>query len=189
MIAALASPAARTPGRARWLVGAAYAASLLAFVPIVPYLNERAQKSAGAAHLLHYGPCYLLALVHAWAFVADRKRLTLPRGVALSLSAIASGVLLYLLDDPPIERIHVPEYGLLALFFLRAMAGRRAVAVSSLAAWLLASLVGVLDEAIQLFLPSRIFDWRDISSNAASAAVGVAFALGRGWADPPQANP
>jgi len=160
---------------------------LLAFVPIVPYLNERAQKSAGAAHLLHYGPCYLLGLAHAWAFAADRKRLTVSRGVALSLSALASAVLLCLLDDPPIERIHVPEYAVLALVFLRAMAGKGIVPSTSVLAWLLASLVGVLDECLQLFLPNRIFDWRDIASNAASAAVGVAFALGRGWPNPPQA--
>lgn len=170
-------------------MAAAYAGLLLAFVPIVPYLNERAQKSAGAAHLLHYGPCYLLGLAHAWAFVAEGRRLTPPRAVALSLSASASGVLLYLLGDPPIERIHVPEYGLLALVFFRAMAGRGVMPASSLVAWLLASLVGVLDESLQLFLPSRIFDWRDIASDAASAAVGVAFALGRGWPNPPQAPP
>jgi len=42
--------------------------------------------------------------------------------------------------------------------------------------WLSASSYGILLEALQMMLPWRSADWRDISVNALGAAAGVALA-------------
>jgi len=48
-------------------------------------------------------------------------------------------------------------------------------------AFLLTSLVGTIDEVIQFFLPSRVFDPIDIGFNMLAAAMAVTASVGLGW--------
>ncbi len=76
------------------------------------------------------------------------------------------------------ERSHLIEYSVLGAFIFEAIfpqAGNRSTVWHS--AWkaaLLTTFIGCLGEMIQVFLPSRVFDLRDILFNTAAAIGGVA---------------
>lgn len=84
------------------------------------------------------------------------------------------------------ERSHLMEYGVLAVLVYdalieRATNGRRVV-LPAACAFSVTSLVGVIDECIQAFLPSRVFDWRDILFNVLTAFAAVAGMVALRWA-------
>ena len=84
------------------------------------------------------------------------------------------------------ERSHLLEYSVVALFIYEALTERasqgRRVPVPALLAILATSLVGVLDECIQAFLPSRVFDPLDMLQNAVAAVVAVTGCAALRWA-------
>ncbi len=84
------------------------------------------------------------------------------------------------------ERSHLIEYGVVAVLIHAALserAGRgRRVPAPALLAVAATALVGALDEAIQVFLPSRVFDPIDILFNTLAAAMAVASSAALGWA-------
>ena len=81
------------------------------------------------------------------------------------------------------ERSHLIEYSVLAIFIHRALSERarhrKPGLAPALLAVILASLVGILDEGIQWFLPNRVFDPEDMFFNimAAGMAVGASSLL------------
>lgn len=81
------------------------------------------------------------------------------------------------------ERLHLLEYGLLALGFraaLEARSRRRADSAGSwrvlAGAWALTAAAGWLDEGIQALLPNRVYDLRDVGFNALAGALALASA-------------
>lgn len=77
----------------------------------------------------------------------------------------------------PEEQIHFLEYGLVGIFFLRAL--RHQVQNSWklwVGAFLLASLAGWIDELLQGISPHRHYDIRDVRLNAISAGLGLLLA-------------
>jgi len=79
------------------------------------------------------------------------------------------------------ERIHLLEYGAVALLFLAALeertkaAGQRSPALRLyLIAALLTGLAGWIDEAIQWALPNRYYDLRDVRLNALAGSLALA---------------
>ena len=86
----------------------------------------------------------------------------------------------------PAERSHLIGYDVVAVFIFEALTeraknGRRVPAPARLAI-VLTSLIGALDETAQLFLPSRVFDWKDILFNSLAAIMAVATSGAIGWA-------
>lgn len=74
----------------------------------------------------------------------------------------------------PEELIHFFEYGLVGVFFLRAVSHHiRNYPVGSLSALALASLAGWIDELLQGLMPNRHYDLHDVSLNAISALLGL----------------
>lgn len=76
---------------------------------------------------------------------------------------------------------HAAEYLVLALLFLRALAGGAWTGVTwpaSLAAVALSVAYGLLDEWHQSFVPGRSSEWRDVMADAAGASLGA----GAAWA-------
>ena len=84
------------------------------------------------------------------------------------------------------ERSHLIEYSVVAVFIYEALTERvrqgRRVPVPALLAILATSLVGALDEGIQVFLPSRVFDPVDILFNVLAAVMAVIAMAALGWA-------
>lgn len=86
----------------------------------------------------------------------------------------------------PEERTHLIEYGVVAVFIHEALKERssqgRQVPIPALIAVAAASVLGVIDECIQAFLPSRVFDPEDILFNVLAATMAVASSAALTWA-------
>lgn len=101
---------------------------------------------------------------------------------ALGIAAVYFMVLLRLAIP---ERSHLIEYSVVAIFIYEALLERasqgRRVPYPPLLAILATSLIGVIDECIQLFLPSRVFDPADILFNFLAAVMAVSASWVLGW--------
>lgn len=82
--------------------------------------------------------------------------------------------------EVPQERLHLVEYGALALLLRMAIAesvAARSAAdrVSNVDVWALgaATTVGWIDEGVQGILPNRMYDLRDVAFNALAAALAL----------------
>ncbi len=119
--------------------------------------------------------CCLLVL----AAVVTQGLRTRPGGaeIAVALGVAAAYLLVFVRMSIPTERSHLIEYGVVALFIHEALterAGRgRCVPAPGLLAVLAAGLIGVLDECLQLLLPSRVFDPVDMLFNVLAATMAV----------------
>ena len=95
-------------------------------------------------------------------------------GVALGVAVV---YLMVLLRMALAERSHLIEYGVVASFVYEALKERKSqggrVPLPSVPAVLVTGLVGVLDEGIQLLLPSRHFDPVDMVFNVLAAVMAV----------------
>ncbi len=93
---------------------------------------------------------------------------------AWGLLAIALGLgLLAWLQPLLLERSHIILYGVLGVLSWRLLGNWLDGAQRILWAVLLTGGVGWLDELGQWFHPDRVFDWRDVGTNAAAGALGI----------------
>ena len=112
-----------------------------------------------------------------------RPRL-LEMGVALGVFAVY--LLVFLRMAIPEERSHLIEYSVVGLLIYQALVERKSqgrhVPVPALLAILMTTAIGTLDECIQLFLPSRVFDPIDILFNFLAGVMAVTASVALGWA-------
>lgn len=103
-------------------------------------------------------------------------------GMALGVAAVYFMMLLRMTLS---ERSHLIEYSVVAVFIHEALRERvdqgRRVPAPALLALLVTSAVGTLDEGIQGFVPSRVFDPVDIMFNVLAALMAIAAHLTLGW--------
>ena len=77
--------------------------------------------------------------------------------------------------------LHMGGYVLLTMLTVRALAGGRARGVTARALWLafvIAMLHGLSVEWMQMYVPTRFAEWRDVGNDLAGTVVG----LGVAWA-------
>jgi VanZ like family len=95
----------------------------------------------------------------------------------LQLAVVAAGyaVALSWLHMYRLERIHFPEYGIAAWLSWRAVApvlhtdsGRYTAAAA------VASIIGIGEEVLQMFVPGRVFDPKDVVANVVAVMLGLA---------------
>jgi hypothetical protein len=94
--------------------------------------------------------------------------------VALGLVAATALVTFRSLAAHPLERAHLPEYGIAAWLAWRA--ARPAVATNGAAyaiAFVVAAAIGLGEELLQSVTPGRYFAWHDVGVNALGAALGL----------------
>ncbi len=136
---------------------------------------------SAAAFLVLFGVVGLVGL-------RGRSRSALHAAIAVGVVAVYA--LVFLRMASPIERSHLFEYSLLAILIHEALLERsRAGQPVRRAGWLAvgsAATLGVLDELIQLVLPSRVFDPVDIGFNILAAFMGVAVSGAVAWAIRPR---
>lgn len=131
---------------------------------------------------------FWLGLLLVGAAIVMQGLKTRPGGAEIGVMLGIAGVYLiaFLRMTIPEERSHLIEYTVVALFIYEALTERasqgRRVPVPALLAILATALVGVLDECIQAFLPSRVFDPRDILFNILAGVMAVAASVVLGWA-------
>lgn len=122
-----------------------------------------------------------------WAAILTQGLKVRPRRaeISVALGIVAVYLMLFARMGIP-ERTHLFEYSVVALFIYEALTERasqgRRVPMPALLAILIASLIGVLDECIQAFLPNRVFDPIDIFFNVLAAVMAVAASVALGWA-------
>jgi hypothetical protein len=156
--------------RARWAVLALYTAGIFLTLPYTPLLVKWSNA--------RFGPEAAIVLVGAVLALAGallvRRLLSVsaafPRPhLALAALGLATWAAWRLLASSPIGRVHLPEYGLLAVLAGWAVGGGIPAAIVSGTA---AAVVGFLDELVQLITPGRVFDWWDVAINVAAALLG-----------------
>ena len=104
-------------------------------------------------------------------------------GFALGVAAIA--VLGFARGIAAAERSHLIEYAVLALIIHEALVERKGhgwrVPVPAVLAIAVTTAVGVVDECIQFFLPSRTFDWFDIGFDLLASVLAVGSSVSIRW--------
>ena len=131
----------------------------------------RAEKALAIAFASGFG----LAIAAVVGLAASRRS-SAEGWVALGVAAtylmigVRAGV-------PAIERTHLFEYGILAVLLYEAMVERKANGATVVAPWFFAvvgaAMLGWLDEVIQAFVPTRVYDARDVGVNALAASIAV----------------
>ncbi len=131
---------------------------------------------------------FLLGCILVLATVITQGLRVRPSGteIGVALGVAAAYLLVVVRMAVPTERSHLVEYGVVAVFVHEALLERagqgRRVPVPSLLAIGIASLVGVVDEGIQRFLPSRVMDPVDILFNVLAAVMAVGASVALRWA-------
>lgn len=125
----------------------------------------------------------LFVVAAALVVVGVMRRRTGPR--ELGTLALGGAIYVVALSRMSIlqERLHLLEYGLLALIILAALrararaGGRPTGAALPLVAIALTAAAGWGDEGIQAVLPNRVYDLRDVGFNAGAGALAIGIEL------------
>lgn len=99
---------------------------------------------------------------------------------------MAAYLLVFVRMSIPTERSHLIEYGVVALFMYEALKERarhgHRIPFVGLLTILATGLIGVVDECVQLFLPGRMFDYRDMLFNVLAGTMAVVACTALRWA-------
>jgi hypothetical protein len=131
---------------------------------------------------------FVLGVVLVGAAIVTRGLNARPGGIeiAVALGVAAAYLMVFVRMAIPTVRTHLIEYGVVGALIHEALTERasngRTVPVAPLLAVLATSLIGMIDEFIQAFLPSRVFDPRDILFNALAGAMAVGASIALSWA-------
>ena len=131
---------------------------------------------------------FLMGMVLVGATIVTRGLKVRPGGVevAVALGVATAYFMVFVRIAILEERSHLIEYSVVAGLIHEALTERasqgRRVPLPALLAFLAAALIGVLDEGIQAFLPSRVFDPQDMLFNVLAAAMAVAAGAALAWA-------
>ena len=133
-------------------------------------LSEHTQGSIGYAGVL------AVVLVGAILLVGVVRRVGSSTWVPYAALALVGLVYAHLLSTYsvfPAERLHLVEYGLVGFLLYRALALDMGRNRAYLLGFCLTVAVGIGDELIQLMLPQRFFEMKDVQLNAISAGLGL----------------
>lgn len=162
------SPAAR-----RWIPVLLWISIIYTTIPLVRRLREWFVERWDPA-LLSWGVAIALVAVSVAAMVSLRRRLDGLSNASLVWMVGITAVLVawtFSLRRSPEESVHLLEYGTLAILLHRALRPSMPNALVYVAAALIGSLIGTVDEIIQWVSPSRTWDWRDIVLNCGAGAL------------------
>jgi len=162
------------PARARWLALGAYVGLAYGTLPYGPVIGRAVTRSAPGAWLLGFGMGLVVALGAAGLLAALARR-GAPRGAYVALGVAGAGYALALswLRAQHLERVHLPEYGVMTWLAWWAIAPRVPGVRGYAAAAALAAAIGWGDELLQAVTPGRYYDLRDVAANALGAVLGA----------------
>ncbi|MBO6576774.1 MAG: VanZ family protein [Rhodothermales bacterium] len=105
--------------------------------------------------------------------------------VGFVLGALAAAAMAVMRVDSIELRTHLFEYGVVAMLIYQAFSerwrGRYGLFAPAAAGFAVSVVVGAVDEAIQWFLPNRVFDPVDIGFNAVAAGMVIGIGLVITW--------
>ena len=126
-----------------------------------------------------------MLLIGAMIFVQGLREGSRGAEVGFALGVTAIAVIGFARGLAAAERSHLIEYAVLALIVHEALLERRRrgrrVPVPALLAIAGTTLVGVVDECVQFFVPSRTFDWFDIVFDLLASVMAVGSSVGLRW--------
>lgn len=172
-----------TSGRERnlWLLAAAVVVAIYSTLGLATALAEELTDRNLLDNISALG---FLILFGAVLLVGLGGRIPSAFTIAVAVGMVAVYALVFLRMASPIERSHLFEYSLLAILIREALAERsrtRPVWRPAVVAVVAASLLGIVDELLQLAIPSRVFDPIDIGFNVFAAFMGVAVSASIAW--------
>lgn len=147
-----------------------------------------ARTLAGTLSDASLGALFVLGCLMVLATIVTQGLKRRPSGteIGVALGIAAAYLLVFVRMAVPAERTHLVEYGVVAVFTYEALTERasrgRRVPVPAVLAVLATSMVGVLDECIQAFLPSRVFDPLDMLFNVLASVMAVTAMRALRWA-------
>ncbi|MEP1031947.1 VanZ family protein [Ekhidna sp.] len=120
----------------------------------------------------------IAVLIHAWKSKPSKIELSILLGI------IAVYVMFIFRLGAP-ERSHLIEYSVLTIIIHKALIERarqaNRIRMPALFAWVIAFLIGVLDESIQIILPNRVFDPQDILFNGIAVTMAIIVTIFLVW--------
>lgn len=156
--------------------------AIVAVAPFLGLLRDRLFESFPRAFAplmtAGFAAALVVAGVVAWRRIRTHRLLRFG-GCLLAGALIALQVLGFARDRADVsavERVHILEYGLLALLFywaLRPAAGATALLLAGVAA----AAVGVVDETVQWLVATRVGEVRDVLLNWAAVGTGLVAAV------------
>lgn len=170
----------RSSGEARaWVAVAALSVGIFATVPVARAVQHLVDGLGGRIwFLVVVVACFAVGLFSVLHALRRRGATVRHQAVWVAVAA-AYAWAAFALRRAPEESIHLLEYGLLGILAWRALGFRIADGWRLLAAALVGSSIGLLDEAFQWLTPDRHWDLRDLAINASAAsAVQIALAFG-----------
>lgn len=164
--------------RRLWWGLVAYLAAIYATLYPIQFAMDALRARGWLRHSIVF--LFALAALAAAVWLA-RRRPGWREWTALAASGLAYAALASRMEILQ-ERIHLVQYGFVAVLLGAALAlrrragerrlqGRHAVATATIAGTLAA---GWIDEAIQAVLPNRVYDLRDVAFNGLAGALAVA---------------
>ena len=158
-----------------WTFLALCAATVLSTISLVRPMEEWL-KSNGVLSILVVGPIVLIFFVLVILAIISLARPGQGRAVRLFYLlniAIAYFLLFQVLGKFPVERAHLVVYGAAGILALRvAWHYKRGIEAYALA-FTMTFFLGFMDEAIQYFTPGRVYDPRDVATDAISGLMGL----------------
>jgi len=140
-------------------------------------------EASGWGSWLFLSGCFLILV-----FILTQGMTVLPRWpeivVGVGVAVIYSFTLMSIAK--PEERMHLIVYGIVALLIYAALLERsafgRTIPASSIVVVMVTTSLGLVDECLQLALPDRVFDVRDILYDALAATMAVMANASLRWA-------
>lgn len=148
-----------------------YILLVYSFIPfgrdVTDFLREN-----GLLRLTIWGTLALaLAIFAGILFVSTRKARL--RVILLVCATFAVYGALFSLISQPEERMHLIQFGLLVPITLWAFSARASGGHLHWRVFGFSAAIAVGDEFLQLLVPSRVFDWRDVGFNLLAVILGL----------------
>lgn len=168
-----------------FIIAGAVSAAIVLVSPFMGQLQSFLRHALTTRqYVLLFGAVVSVAVVVPVAVAFARIRERRMQRLALIGAALAFGAFYMWENGTPyaevnaVERVHLVEYGLIALLFYQAVRRRDAndVALLLLPA-LFGFIVGTCDEFLQWFIPVRVGEAHDVFMNLAAIACGLMFAF------------
>lgn len=169
--------------RSLWLAASGTVLAIYASLPFLGIVARflRSEGALGVTFALGFALAILATVLNGLRRDARARELWIGLGVVAVYLAVFAR-----LGVGPAERTHLFEYGLVAVLIYEALRERsrkgRGPGRPAVVAVLAGAALGWLDESIQLLLPSRVYDLRDVGVNALAALVAVLATLALRWA-------
>jgi VanZ family protein len=156
----------------RWTLVIIYISLIYASLFIVPWFTSKLEETGFLSWLAV--SVFALFILILWILNRFLFRIRNPKAY-LFLLIISLFYLAALRGMPdPVSKIHLIEYSILSFLILSVLklnfAGIKLYSLTILIIFF----VGVLDEVLQLFIPTRIFDFNDIFGNTFGGYLGIA---------------